>query len=118
MKNNLILTISCVITIWFISTQSTSAQSVDCPVDRVCITHAQAIKALQDGDKVTAQAAEIVVKDQAIDDLKKEVSRMQVELAKATGEKTGAEQMVVRLTAITDILLKHVKPKKIGLINF
>lgn len=88
-----------------------NAQSVDCPVDKVCITRDQAVQALQDRDTVEAQKTEIRVKDQAIDDLKKEVFKMQIELAKAIGEKTGAEQMVVRLSAVLDIALKNTRKR-------
>lgn len=83
----------------------------DCPADKVCISREAAIKALQDSDTVKAQAAEIRVKDSAIDALKAEVAKMQIELAKTTGELTGSQQMVVRLTAITDILLKNSKKR-------
>jgi ribosomal protein L29 len=92
--------------------------STDCPPDRVCITTAQARQALLDADAVKAQATEIAVKDQAINDLKAELANLRIELAKSTGEKTGAEQMVVRLTAIVDLLLKSTRKKSIGLIAF
>lgn len=93
------------------------AQQGECPAGRVCISPEAARKALQDSDQVEAQKAEIKVKDDAIDALKKELATIRLELAKMSGEKTGAEQMNVRLTAIVDILLKSVRPKKIGLIN-
>lgn len=105
----------------FIGTVATNAQTViDCPHADGCavISRGAAIKALEDSDKVKSLTAEVLVKDQAIADLRKEVGTMQIELAKVSGEKTGAEQMNVRLTAIVDILLKNVRPKKIGLINF
>lgn len=97
---------------------SASAQSVDCPLNMVCISPEAGRKALQDSDTVKAQAAEIKVKDQAIVGLKSEIARMQIELAKTTGELTGAEKQIIRCEARTDILLKYVRPKKIGLINF
>jgi hypothetical protein len=97
---------------------SISAQASECPAGYVCITKDAAIKALQDSDKVAAQGAEISTKDQAIADLRQEISKMQIELAKTVGELTGAEKQIVRCEARTDVLLKYVRPKKIGLINF
>lgn len=61
---------------------------------------------------------ELAVKTQAIADLKEEITRLKIELSKLTGEKNGADAMVIRLTAITDLLLKSVRPKKIGVIVF
>jgi hypothetical protein len=101
----------------FASVCFANAQRTDCPPDRVCITEAQARQALIDADTVKAQAAEIAAKDQAITDLKAELANLRIELAKTTGEKTGAEQQVVRQSAIVDLLLKYTRPKKIGLIN-
>jgi Skp family chaperone for outer membrane proteins len=97
---------------------SAHAQQGECPAGRVCISPEAARQALQDSDVRKALEAEVKVKDDAIDALKKELATIRLELAKAVGEKTGAEQMNVRLTAIVDVLLKHVKPKKIGIINF
>jgi hypothetical protein len=90
----------------------------ECPAGKVCISPEAARKALEDSDTAKAQAVEIRVKDDAITAYKAELATLRTELAKAVGEKTGAEQMNVRLTAIIDILLKSVRPKKIGLINF
>lgn len=95
-----------------------AAQTTECPVDKVCISREAAVKALQDDDKVKAQTAEISVKDQAIAELKKEIARMQIELAKSTGELTGSQAMNARQHAIIDLLLKSVRPKKVGFINF
>jgi len=91
--------------------------SQDCPADKVCVSPEAARKALVDSDTVAAQKTELAAKDQAIEDLKKVIVDLKIELAKMTGDKTGAEQMVVRLTAILDIMIKQVRPKKIGLIN-
>lgn len=69
-------------------------------------------------NEVVVLRDEVKVKDQAIDDLKKEITRLQIELAKLTGEKTSDAAMIIRLNAIVDLLLKSVRPKKIGVINF
>ncbi|HEX3100637.1 MAG TPA: hypothetical protein VHQ01_02535 [Pyrinomonadaceae bacterium] len=95
-----------------------SAQTADCPPDKVCITRDAALKALADADKVTAYEAEIKVKDQAIADLRDLLNKMRIEFAEKSGENTALKQQAVRADAIIDLLLKNVKPKKIGLINF
>ena len=88
-----------------------AAQSSSCPVGFVCISPEAARKALTDSDTVKAQSVELAAKDIAIADLQKELNTMRIELSKAVGEKTGSEQMVVRLTAIIDVLLKSTKKK-------
>lgn len=100
----------------FLATTS-SAQTADCPADKVCITRDAALKSLADADKVVAQAAELKVKDQAIDDLKTELNKMRVEFAEKSGENTALKQNAVADRAIIDLLLKNVRPKRIGLIN-
>jgi hypothetical protein len=97
--------------VFLCGTYHVAAQSVECPPDKVCISLEQARQALLDSDTVKAQASEIAVLKQAVEDHKKLESDLKIDLAKMTGEKTGADQMVVRLTAITDILLKNTKKK-------
>ena len=97
---------------------SVAAQASDCPADKVCLSRDAALKALADADKVTAYEAEIKVKDQAIDDLKELLNKMRIEFAAISGEATALRQNAVSDRAIIDILLKNVRPKKIGLINF
>lgn len=92
--------------------------SQDCPPNMVCITREAAVQALKDSDTVKAQESEIKAKDQAIKDLEKIIVDLKIELAKMTGDKTGAEQMVVRLSAIVDVLIKNTRKKSIGLIAF
>lgn len=101
-----------------IASVASAAQSTECPTNLVCITPQAARKALVDSDTVDAQKIELAAKDQAIADFQKELHSMRIELAKAIGEKTGSEQMVVRLTAIIDFMLKNGRTKKYGVINF
>lgn len=91
--------------------------SQDCPPDKVCISPAAAVQALKDSDTVKAQDTELKAKDQAINDLKNIITDLKIDLAKMTGDKTGAEQMVVRLTAIVDFMLKNGRVKQNGIIN-
>lgn len=89
-----------------------------CPVGFVCISPDAARKALQDSDLVTAQAAELAVKDAAIADHKKLEADLKIELAKAIGEKTQLEAAAVRYTAIIDALLRNFKKShKFGILN-
>jgi hypothetical protein len=84
----------------------------------VCITREAAVKALEDSDKVKALEAENKVLKQAVNDQREITTTLRVELGKMTGELTGSQQMNVRQTAIIDVLLKNVRPKKFGIINF
>jgi hypothetical protein len=95
-----------------------SAQTV-CPHPSGCVTISRdaALKALADADENKALKAEVKVKDQAIDDLTELLNKMRVEFAECSGEKTALKQNAVSDRAIIDILLKNVRPKKIGLIN-
>jgi hypothetical protein len=97
----------------------THAQTADCPPNLVCITRDAALKAIADGDKVVAQAAEIKVKDQAIDDLKAELNKMRVEFAEKSGEATALKENDVANRAIIQLLVQNTKARnRIGLINF
>ncbi len=95
-----------------------SAQTVDCPPDKVCISRDAALKAVADADTVKAQAIEIAAKDKAFADLLAELNKMRVEFAEKSGENTALKQNAVQDRAIIDILIKNARPKKIGLINF
>ncbi len=114
-------TISCMCTVWFLLTLSISGQDqseTPCPADKVCISRPAALKAVADADKVTTLEAEGRAKDQAIADLRDLLNKSRIEFAAASGENTALRQNAVQDRAIIDILLKSVRPKKIGLINF
>lgn len=89
----------------------TAAGNVECPPALVCISREAAIKALQDSDRVKALEAEMVVKDQAIADLKKLLDDIRLELARTSGQLTGEQQTNVQNRAIIDLLLKSAKKK-------
>lgn len=95
-----------------------NAQVSECPTDKVCISKDAAVKMLQDADALIAVKLENTVLKTAIADQKDVITNLKIELAKMSGELTGSQQMNVRQTAIIDVLLKNVRPKKIGLINF
>jgi len=94
-----------------------AAMGPSCPVDKVCISREAALKAVADADKVKALEAEIAVKDQAFADQKDLLNKMRIEFAEKAGENTALKQNAVSDRAIIEILLKSVRPKKIGLIN-
>lgn len=88
-----------------------SGQTVDCPVDKVCISPEAARKALADADTVDAQKKEIAVKDQAIADLKKLLDDMRINFAAISGENTALKQNAVSDRAIIEVLLKNTRKK-------
>lgn len=88
-----------------------SAQTVECPVDKVCISPEAARKALADSDTVEAQKKEIAVKDQAIADLKKLLDEMRINFAAISGENTALKQNAVSDRAIISELLKYSKKR-------
>jgi hypothetical protein len=94
------------------------AQTAECPPDKVCISPDAAKKALQDSDAKAALEAENTVLRQSIDDLKKVITDLKVELARTTGQLTGEQAANIQNRAIIELLLKSVRPKKFGLINF
>lgn len=93
-------------------------QQANCPPQYVCLTADEARRYLTIEDESKAKDSQIAAQKQAIDDLNKLIGDLKIEIAKLTGEKTGAEQMNVRLTAIIDFMLKNGRVKKVGLINF
>lgn len=97
-----------------------NAQQSDgsCPTGMVCITPAAARAALEAGDKAKALEAEVKVKDQAISDLKDLLHKSQENYAECRGELTTLHQDRVEWMAEKELLLKLVRPKKIGVINF
>lgn len=94
-----------------------AGQNTDCPADKVCISREAAVKLLQADDRAKALEAENAVLKQAVEDHKAIETTLKIELAKMSGELTGSQQMNVRQTAIIDVLIKFVRPKKVGLIN-
>lgn len=109
--------------IFFIFAVAASAQDSitvttrDCPPDRVCISRAAAEKALVDADRVKALEIEGKEKDRALADMRDLLNKSRIEFAAVSGENTALRQNAVQDRAIIEILLKSVRPKKIGLIN-
>lgn len=94
------------------------AQAQDCPPDRVCMTKDQAAHYLTLEDTVKAKDAELVAKDGeiatlkvALADQKNITADVKIELAKTVGEKTGAEQALIRRNAEFEFLLKNGRKK-------
>lgn len=92
------------------------AQTVDCPPDKVCLDRDQAAKYLTIEDTLKATEKENLALKQALIDQKGLTVDVKIELAKVIGEKTGAEQQVVRLTAMVEFLNKNGR-KKCGIFS-
>lgn len=91
--------------------QNNPCANVPMPGETVCITRQDLIRFLQTDDQNTALKAENDAVKKAAEDLKKEIYRLQTELAKTTGELTAQQQMVVRLSAVLDLALKNTRKK-------
>lgn len=95
-----------------------TAQTENCPENYICLTRQEAEKALKNADEIIALRDEIKVVKEERERIKAEVVRLQIDLARATGEKIGSEAQVISQRQIIEILLKYVRAKKIGVINF
>lgn len=91
--------------------QNSPCANVPMPGETVCITRQDLIRFLQTDDENTALKAANKDIKQAAEELKKEIYRLQTELAKTTGELTAQQQMVVRLSAVLDLALKNTRKK-------
>ena len=91
--------------------QDNPCANVPMPGETVCITRQDLIRFLQTDDENTALKAANKDIKQAAEELKKEIYRLQTELAKTTGELTAQQQMVVRLSAVLDLALKNTRKK-------
>lgn len=96
---------------------SVEVRAQDKPGD-VTVSREAAIKCLEATDRVKALEAEIAVKNEAIDKLKTEIQNLQRQFVEASTESSMLKQQAVRDAAIIELLLKYVKPKKIGLVVF
>jgi hypothetical protein len=101
-----------------IGATTASAQTTDCPPDKVCLTREAAIKAVTDAKQVEADKALIDALNKAVADYKQQFQDLRVQLAETGGENTQLKQEQVRTNAIIDLLLKSVRAKKIGLLVF
>lgn len=72
--------------------------------------------ALVDTNKIITDIKAVAAKNEA--DLRAALHSTEVQLATKTGQLIGAEANSVRQLAIIDVLLKNVRPKKVGLIVF
>jgi hypothetical protein len=96
----------------------TQVTTEPCPAGLVCITPEAARKALLDSDTVKAQSVNLAVKDTVIADLRKHLDDMRLEFVRADTKATALEKQAIRDAAIIELLLKMVRAKKIGLLNF
>lgn len=94
-----------------VAAQDSPCTGVSLPKDAVCVTRADLIRFLQTDDENKALTQANAQIKQAAEDLKKEIYRLQTELAKTTGELTAQQAMVVRLSAVLDLALKNTRKK-------
>jgi hypothetical protein len=109
------------IIIVFLTVSALSQQQAACPSPNGCIliTREAALKALQDSDAVKAQGVELDnLKTVIIPDLRKQLDDMRLEFVRADTKATALEKQAIRDAAIIELLLKMVRAKKIGLVNF
>jgi hypothetical protein len=93
------------------------AQSTDCPVDKVCISPEAARKGINDASENVALKAQAAATEKALSDMRDELNKMRIEFASKVGENTALKQNAVQDRAIIEVLLKSIRPKKIGIIN-
>ena len=91
--------------------------ALPCPVDKVCISRDAALKAVETAAERDALKAQLKAEQQAVEDMRKELNEVRIKFAAASGELSGLKQNAVQDRAIIELLLKSVRPKKIGLIN-
>jgi len=92
---------------------SASGQT-DCtvtPRDCALVSKAALVKALTDSDTVKAQAAEIMTLREAVVKQKEVTVDVKIELAKAIGQLTGAQQELVSARAMLDFVMKNGRNK-------
>lgn len=106
-----ICTILAVFVLFICFAGTSFSQTVECPVDKVCISRDAALKALADSDRVKALEAEIKAKDGAFDAQKVLLNEMRIQFATTSGELTAIKQNAVSDRAIIDLLLKSVKKR-------
>ena len=110
--------ITILIFIGSLAVTSYSQTAPPCPAGFVCITPEAAKAALEAGDKAKALQVELdTLKMQTVPQLKDALNDMRVQYAEAKGELTVLRQDRVEWLAEKELLLKLVRPKKVGLIN-
>ena len=116
MKNLIRLSAILTLTLWLSLTASNAFGQTDpcpqMPSGYLCLPRAVAVKALEDADARKALEAELKVRDQADQDIRKALEDMRIEFARVSGELTGLKQQAVRDAAIIEMLLQNVKKKR------
>lgn len=102
--------------LFLIFTVGAKAQT-GCPSDMVCITKPAAQHFLQVDDENKALKAENTTLQNSFNVVKEENTTLKIELAKASTKATELEVQRTRDTAMIELLVKMVRPKKVGLIN-
>ena len=77
----------------------------------VSITREAAIKAVENAERVTALEKENDILKQAFADIKDQINKVMVDLARVSGENTILKQTAVKDAAMIELLVKSVKKK-------
>lgn len=136
MKKVLFVCLSVLFLVAVTATTARSQSPIECPAGYVCISQTAANQAAQlareapaKDEKIKALTEALTKKDEIIADvrataakneadLKEALTRTQTDLATKTGQLIGCEANQTRQLAVIDVLLKNVRPKKIGLLVF
>jgi hypothetical protein len=86
-----------------------------CPENLICLSREAAQAAIAAGDKAKALEIENKAQAKAIDDLKQLLNDMKVNYAAAAAEASILKQQQVRDSAMLELMLKLVRPKRVGI---
>jgi hypothetical protein len=102
--------------LFFVFTLGAKAQTA-CPPDLVCIPKATAEHFLKVDDENKALKAQVSTLQNSFEVAKTELHNTQIDLAKASTKATELEIQRTRDSALIEVLVKMVRPKKVGFIN-
>lgn len=97
------------------SSISAHAQTDDKPI---CISRQAAETCATNAERIKALEAQIQTLEQALKDKDGIINGLKTEVALKTGQIISNEQTLAQNRAIIEALLKMVRPKKFGIINF
>lgn len=116
MKNFIINTVLFIA--FFLIPFSTSFAQEPQSSEKICYERAEAIEIDKGLAERDALREEKKAWQQNEKDLRNEIQKLQLDLARVTGEKIGSEAMVIRLSALVDVMMPRLRKKCIGLCVF
>jgi TolA-binding protein len=91
--------------------------TVSAQTEQVCIDKETAAKCSKAFDEVVALREEVKAKTDALETLKAEIQRLQIQVAIQSTRATELEKQAVENRAVINAMIPALKKKKIGLIN-